>query len=225
MIRKLPASKNPVSSISAEWIDHAVVLDQSVLSSLLQQRAESGQNRFDEVWEGTYMMAPAPNNEHQRIGVKLTRYLDQLVGDSGRGSVMATVNVSDRDEGWDKNYRIPDVAVFMAGSKAVDRGAYWRGGPDLAIEIVSEGDRSRDKLEFYAEIGTKELLVIDPDPWQLEMYSLAGGVLQSQEPVEVDGAEAISNAIDVGFSLKTDSGNDRPAIQISDKQSSSVWTF
>ncbi|KAA1260482.1 hypothetical protein LF1_30220 [Rubripirellula obstinata] len=220
MIRKLPPSKDAI-----ELIDHAVVLDQSVLSSLLQERAKSGQDRFDEVWEGTYMMAPAPNNEHQRIGTKLARYLDQLIGDSDRGSVMTTVNVSDRDEGWDKNYRIPDVAVFLANGKAVDCGAYWRGGPDLAIEIVSEGDRSRDKLDFYAEVGTRELLVIDRDPWRLELYSLSNGGMQSLGLTEVDGAEAISTSIDVGFSLKKDPLNDRPAIQISDKQSTSVWTF
>ena len=220
MIRKLPPSSD-----SGNTIDHAVVLDKSILSSLLQERARSGQDRFDEVWEGTYMMAPAPNNEHQVIGTKLARYLDQVIGDSGRGSVMTTVNVADRDEGWDKNYRIPDVAVFLNDGKAVDCGAYWRGGPDLAIEIVSEGDRSRDKLDFYAEVGTREFLVVDRNPWRLEMYLLSDGAFQSLGLMKVNDSEVISESIEVGFSLKEDSLNDRPAIQVSDKRSSNIWTF
>ena len=57
------------------------------------------------------------------------------------------------------------------------------GGPDLAIEIVSEGDRTLEKLEFYANVGTKELLVIDRDPWQLTLYRRT--IAETMTPVAV----------------------------------------
>jgi Uma2 family endonuclease len=38
-------------------------------------------------------------------------------------------------------------------------------------EIVSEGDRTYEKFGFYAAIGVREFLIIDRNPWQLEVYS------------------------------------------------------
>ena len=55
---------------------------------------------------------------------------------------------------------------------AEDCGTHWLGGPDLAIEIVSPGDRTLEKLDFYAKVSTRELLVVDRDPWQLTLYRL-----------------------------------------------------
>jgi Uma2 family endonuclease len=43
--------------------------------------------------------------------------------------------------------------------------------------ITSPGDRSRDKLTFYAAIGVRELLLVDRDPWHLELYRLDAGRL------------------------------------------------
>ena len=55
-------------------------------------------------------------------------------------------NVSDRPKRWKKNYRCPDVAVFLPGNPAEDRETHWFGGPDFAVEILSPYDRSREKL-------------------------------------------------------------------------------
>jgi len=34
----------------------------------------------------------------------------------------------------------------------------------------SRGDKTLEKLDFYAAVGTQELLVIDRHPWKLTMY-------------------------------------------------------
>ena len=90
------------------------------------------------------------------------------------GKVYQGVNVSDRDDDWTKNFRCPDVAVYLTGNPAVAKGAYWHGGPDFAVEILSPDDRSREKLDFYARVGVRELLLIDRDPWALELYRRNG---------------------------------------------------
>ncbi len=44
-----------------------VILDDSLAERLKAERAERGGDRYDEVWEGVYMMAAMPNNENQRL--------------------------------------------------------------------------------------------------------------------------------------------------------------
>ena len=45
-----------------------VVMDRRIADELRQARAvAAGSDRWDEIWEGTYMMAPLPNIEHQDL--------------------------------------------------------------------------------------------------------------------------------------------------------------
>ncbi len=88
------------------------------------------------------------------------------------------VNLSDRDEGWEQNFREPDVAVFLRDGKAIDCGTHWRGAADFLVEIISPGERTRDKIPFYSSLGVVELLIIDRDPWTLELYRHQNGQLE-----------------------------------------------
>jgi len=49
------------------------------------------------------------------------------------------------------------------------------GGPDFAVEILNPGDRTPEKLPFYASVNVRELLVVDRDPWSLELFRLCDG--------------------------------------------------
>ena len=40
-----------------------LVTDPAISLRLIQQRRDAGIDQFDEVWEGMYVMAPAPNDE------------------------------------------------------------------------------------------------------------------------------------------------------------------
>jgi Uma2 family endonuclease len=151
-----------------------LIQDFDLSRQLIAERRRAGHDRFDEVWEGVYVMNPLPNNEHQELQGRLNTVLQTVVLESQLGRVMPGANVSDRQAGWKKNYRCPDVVVFLEGSKAIDCDTFWFGGPDFAIEIISPGDRSREKLDFYAKVGTRELLLVDRKPWALELYRLDG---------------------------------------------------
>ena len=87
-----------------------------------------------------------------------------------QGLTLVGANVSDHEDDWTKNYRVPDVLVFKKNTLAINKETHWLGGPDLAIEIVSKGDKTLEKLDFYASVGTEELLVVDRHPWELTMY-------------------------------------------------------
>ena len=74
------------------------------------------------------------------------------------------VNLSDRDEGWEQNFREPDVAVFLRDGKAINCGTHWQGAADFLVEIISPGERTREKIPFYSSLGVVELLVDRPRP-------------------------------------------------------------
>ena len=83
--------------------------------------------------------------------------------------------MSDREEGWKENYRIPDMVFYSESNPAKACVTHLCGGPDFALEVVSPGDRSREKLGFYASVGTREVLLLDRKPWSLELFRLVGG--------------------------------------------------
>lgn len=73
------------------------------------------------------------------------------------------------------DYRIPDL-VF-ARTALVSEGA-----AELVVELLSKGDESREKLNFYAEVGVSEVLLIDPATREVELYELRGGKLHLALP-------------------------------------------
>ena len=57
----------------------ALVTDPQLEAALIASRRESGADKFDEVWEGVYVMSPLANNEHQSIVSQLTTVLNVAV--------------------------------------------------------------------------------------------------------------------------------------------------
>ncbi len=200
-----------------------LVLDPCVQDRLRAERAETGADRWDEVWDGVYVMSPLPNNEHQVVVSKFTGIFEIVIGFPGLGEVSPGVNVSDRDD-WTHNYRCPDVTVYLYGSAAVDRGTYWLGGPDFAVEVVSPDDRVRDKIPFYEGVSVRELLVVDRDPWALELFRLREGRLVS---VGVSTPEhpdlLVSTVLPLVFRLVA--GEGRPRIDVMHADGRQRWTI
>jgi Uma2 family endonuclease len=190
-----------------------LINDPFLEEALIADRRERGIDKFDEVWDGVYVMAPIANNEHQDIQMGLALILGPLIVFPRLGRVHAGANVSDQPVDWMKNYRCPDVLVFLDGNPAEDRGSHWFGGPDFAVEIVSDRDRSREKIDFYSKVNVRELLIIDRDPWQLELFRLTAGRLESAAiATEQNGVSILSQV--TGLTLRLVSAPKRPAIAV-----------
>src|ERR1019366_9806105 len=102
-----------------------LIRDRSISRQMIAKRKALGLDRYDEVWNGVYVMPPMPNDEHQQLVSRVNSIMEDVVGWPGLGDVRPGVNVSDRIKGWKKNYRIPDVAVFLKGGSAVNHGTHW----------------------------------------------------------------------------------------------------
>jgi Uma2 family endonuclease len=216
----------PMSTITTPSTLTALPLlipDVNVSASMIEDRRARGIDHHDEVWEGVYVMSPLANNEHQELTTLLAAILVEVVHRSGLGQSFAGVNLTDQPANWQRNFRCPDVVAFLKGNPAENRGTHWFGGPDFAIEIVSPYDRSREKLDFYAKIGTRELLIIDRDPWQLELFRLDGARLASVGVSTLDAPLAIeSERTNLAFQLVP--GQERPQIAVAHSCDGRTWT-
>ena len=111
--------------------------------------------------------------------------------------------MTDRDDDWTQNYRVPDVAVMLNQTACEARGTHLFGPVDSVIEIVSPGDRTYDKLDFYSKIGVRELLVLDRDPWALKLYRHDGAALTlAADLAPGDGRTAAGEVLPLRFQLE-----------------------
>ena len=189
---------------------------------LLRRRRLSGADRYDEVWDGVTIMAPLADDEHQQLVTDLSAVFTQLIKFAGLGEVRAGVNVSDRVRGWKANYRIPDVAVRLEGGRARILKKHWVGGPDFVVEVVSESDRSRRKLDFYAALGALEVLIVDRDPWGLELYGLRDGRL-IPSGVSRPGSPIVLASEVLPLTFQLAAGEPLPRIQVVHVPDGRLW--
>lgn len=201
----------------------ALVIDPVLEKQLIEQRRLTGADRFDEVWDGVYVMSPLANNQHQSFVNQISTILTIVVEWPGLGRVFPGANISDRDEDWESNFRCPDVLVFLNDNPADDRESHWYGGPDFAVEITSEGDRSYEKLDFYARVKTREVLIVDRHPWQLVLFRRDDGTMREAGRSTQDTSQELTSDV-VPLTWKLASGDSGPQIEVTHRNGQQRWT-
>jgi Uma2 family endonuclease len=150
------------------------------VDALIERRRALGHDLYDEVWEGTYVMSPAPTSGHAWLQIQIGQLLSDV-----RGPDLFAVGAFNLGVGDD--FRVPDAGVFRHRP-----GATWLSTAAVVIEIVSPGDRSMEKFDFYAEHDVDEVCVIDPDARTVRWFALRGDRYD-----EVDASAVIdSSALD-----------------------------
>lgn len=189
-----------------------LIRDRDIERRLIARRRRMGQDKFDEVWNGVYVIAPLANNEHQDVVGGLNTLLTIAIGWTQLGRVLPGTNVSDRQVDWKKNFRCPDVAVFLQDTTAINCDTHWFGGPDFAVEVASPGEKVTKKLGFYAAVGTRELMILNRTRWTLSLYRLIDGELRLEgESTVADGNWLSSNVLPLSFRMID--GLNRPRIE------------
>jgi Uma2 family endonuclease len=164
-----------------------------------------------------------PNDEHQAIQNRIQCAFTSLYETDDEGKVRGGVNVTDRHPDWKENFRGPDVVVYLPENPAINHGTHWVGGPDFLVEIISPGDLAWDKLEFYADVKTREALIVDRDPWRLELYRLADGVLELDGSSDLENPAVLASRV-LPFTFQLQPGGKRPQIRMVNTKSGQVWT-
>lgn len=127
-----------------------------------------------ELINGELRTMPLAGHPHGRITVRLTAPLAQFVWDNGLGEVYGAETgfklTSDPD-----TVLGPDVAfVSKERLEAIaETKGYWPGPPELAVEVLSPGDRPgkvRTKISQWLAFGTKQVWIVDPKFLTVTIY-------------------------------------------------------
>ncbi len=135
------------------------------LAALLERRRQAGADRFDEVWDGVYHMVPGPSHAHARLEVRLHLLLEPLTRDAGL-ELTGQFNLGESEQ----DFRVPDGGMHRPGA-----GEIWHTTAALVIEIISPGDKSWQKLPFYAKHDVDEVLIVDPGERTVTWLALREG--------------------------------------------------
>ena len=183
-----------------------------IVPELVAWRRQTGTDKFDEMWEGVWHMAPAPSLSHQDILMDMHAWLRSYWA-RGRGKrVRCQVNLAPPG-GWPENFRIPDLVLLSLDRAAIERDAYLEGAPAVVVEIRSPGDETMEKLPFYAQLGVPEVWVVDRDSKLPELYRLRAGQYEQQSPA----ADGWLHSAATGVQLRGEAGN-RLALQLADDE-------
>lgn len=125
----------------------------------LERRRALGQDRFDEVWEREYHVTPAPAGPHAYVDHQLAGILRPRAVSAGLWGTTA-INV-----GESQNFRVPDQAYLRERPSLV-----FHATAAIVVEVVSPGDETYPKFEFYFARAIEELLVVDPSTRAVEWY-------------------------------------------------------
>jgi Uma2 family endonuclease len=130
-----------------------------------------------ELWDGEVIMSPAPSFFHQKIVLHFYRRLHDWVSTRKLGEVVtAPIDMVLSP------HRVtqPDV-VFISKARLGIISKAIHGPVDLAVEVISLGNRQRDRIEkrdLYEQYGLKEYWIIDPEAQTVEVLHLENGRYQ-----------------------------------------------
>jgi len=143
-----------------------------------------------ELWEGRLVPVTPVGYLHGRVVVRLASLLDRHIREHDLGDILVELGMtlhSDPDTVF-----APDIAFIRRDRipEQTPRG-FWRGAPDLAIEVLSPEDRKgaiRWKVDEYLVRNTPLVLVVDPEKETITLFRRASSpvVLRGEDTLDLN---------------------------------------
>ncbi len=161
--------------------------------------AERSDGRKYEIFDGELVVSPAPSLAHQLILGNLYVLFRQALVESG----IATVLFAPFDVILGASRVVqPDLVVVRAGRKGVLQAHGAIEPPDLAVEVLSPGNRKHDRVRkrrFYARSRIAEYWIVDPEEKSIEVLALIEDGLTYRSAGWYTAGDRVQSA---GFSLE-----------------------
>lgn len=128
-----------------------------------------------ELIKGELLTMPLPKREHMRVAAFLTMILLQHARANRLGDVYAEGGFkleSDPD-----TVLGPDVSFVSNDRISLSPEGYHSGSPDLAVEVLSPGDRRgkvEHELSLWLEFGTRSVWLVNPRRRTVEVCRRTG---------------------------------------------------
>lgn len=128
--------------------------------------------RMHELVEGDLLTTPPPHFLHSDIVALILKSLIFFLDETGIGRAFGEAGFVLSES--PPTVRQPDLCVLSAGSLASKpREGYYRGAPDVAIEVLSPSDGADDlhlKIRQYLSAGAKAVIVVSPRAREVWVY-------------------------------------------------------
>ena len=141
--------------------------------SMLDERRALGLDGRDEMWAGVVHMVPPAGGPHQRLSARFFLAVAPLAQARGLEPLMESGLFRSAED-----YRVPDQ-MYHRPEHASERGAE---GAELVVEIRSPNDETYEKLDFYAAVGVREVIVLHPLHPAVELFRLEDGAMRPVPP-------------------------------------------
>ncbi len=134
-------------------------------------------------------MSPAPNTNHQRFSMNITKQFILNFKHQTCQLFFAPFDVRLPIPSAKKDSTVvqPDLCIICDETKLDEQGC--NGAPDLVVEILSPGNTKHEmqtKFELYEESGVKEYWIVEPANKTVLVYSLQNNKYIGLKPFSDD---------------------------------------
>ena len=173
----MATSTQPADPVDAEQ-NSSEIIERVYTADELLVLPNRGDNRYALKKGKLTMMSPA-GSKHGLIASRIGARLYLFVDENGHGAVFAA-ETGFKLESDPDTVLAPDAAFVAAERLPAQLPAgYFPGAPDLAVEVVSPGDRAAElqvKVQAWLHHGTKLVWIVEPKTETVSIYRLDGSV-------------------------------------------------
>jgi Uma2 family endonuclease len=159
---------------------------------------QHGNRIKDELIGGEIVKMPPASHRHDRIKNRIKRLLDRHLDRNPHLTMESLVEMG--AEVSKRDVFVPDVSLVRL-DRCPEEERVFRGGPDLAIEVVSPSDtikRLKAKVDTYLRGGSSTVWVVFPESRSVTIF--CGDTVR-----ELAGDQVIEDPLIPGFSTPVSS--------------------
>jgi Uma2 family endonuclease len=141
-------------------------------------------------------VSPPPGHEHGLVAMNIAGPLFEYVKTNNLGNVYAAETGYLLEQNPD-TVRAADVSFVSREriEKAKPVQGYWKGAPDLAVEVISPSDtmgRIEGKVAKWLESGTRMLWVVSPKMRTVTVYRSLSEIMVLTDKDTLDGGDVVT---------------------------------
>ena len=175
------------------------------------------------MWDGIYVMSPdAEFRASDFVGELVYRLRDRSAISSAAAIVLPGLNVSDRVEGWHKNYRIPTSPSTSPATRPGIAGRTCAAAPILPSRSSAKATWPAGSSTSTPRSTPANSCCIDRDPWALELYRLADGRLELVGDLDPGRARDPDQPV-LPLTFRLVPGEGRPTLEVARLDGGQTW--
>ncbi len=156
------------------------------------EQLPDGDGYHRELIEGELQVLPPPKSRHTEVAYNLHQALVPAAASAeARAFMEAGYKLSSDPPSWVQ----PDISVLRNARRRETKGEdYYRGAPELAVEVVSPSETASDlnrKVELMLRHGALAVWVVYPEQREVHVFSPDGCSVRQREGETISIAELL----------------------------------